>query len=89
LQSRKFGSIGYLIGALNSAWHANEGDSKAWYEQDASIRGIDYFRNKVNNIESYGEDDWTYNATRKGRNYSWMTGIFMSPVWLINELLKP
>jgi RHS repeat-associated protein len=88
LQGRTFGSLGYGIGAINSGLHPSESDADAWFEQDASQRGIDYFRGKVNNIESYGAGtNWPYGLPRSSRNYAWMTGVFVPSLWLTNYFL--
>ncbi|MCP4176261.1 MAG: hypothetical protein GY756_00675 [bacterium] len=55
LQSKALGPISYIVSGINSVRHQNEElDSKAWSERDASLRGLEYFREKDYSTKNYG-----------------------------------
>ncbi len=85
LQSRKFGLIGYTIGAINSGFHPHERkDNKAWFERDASNRGYNYFK-RYYSMKGY---NWLWDD-QNIEYLGYYTGFLFPSLCFINSILIP
>jgi len=80
LQGRAWGTIPYIVGGFNSADINNELESGAWSERDASLRGMEYFRNKGFSMQGYGGATWPENLPRSKARLGWISGLIFSGI---------
>ncbi|XZF13753.1 SpvB/TcaC N-terminal domain-containing protein [Chitinophagaceae bacterium MMS25-I14] len=82
LQSRRYGLVGYFIGALNSAAHSNESDGLAWDERNASDMGHDYFASRGVDVTGW-RDYWPGFTQSRFGFYSDFMQVFNGPLLMI------
>ena len=74
LEYRSWGTVGSLIGALNSAKYSpDEINPKSWCERDASLRGMQYFEKKGYGMQGF---EWDEHLKRSKENLWWLRTIF-------------